>query len=173
MFLSHNPPPPSSALINSVVQLSYVFLHLPRSPFPQIGRYSFEGVGAREGSWRHRADRCRRGARVGDTPARYKDGSERKGLDITERAENVQLRVPEVARKQRKEQRKEETEIRRLEGACRRGKAAEQRGQGGSRWQHRHFGEQKGIQGGEPRPHRVDCWVFFFFLRIKDESLFS
>lgn len=51
---------------------------------------------------------------MGGSPARRKDGSERKGLAITQRAENVQPKAPEVATEQRKEQQKEETEIRRL-----------------------------------------------------------
>lgn len=84
----------------------------------------------------------------------------------------MQLKAPAVTmKKPRTEQRQgEETEIRRLKGACRRGKP-------GSRQDKVEAGDntdilenRRAFRGGQPRPHRVDC---YFFIRIKDESLFS
>lgn len=46
------------------------------------------------------------------------DGGERKGLDITDRAENVQPKAPEVAMGQRKEQQKRRQRSEGLEGGC-------------------------------------------------------
>lgn len=96
------------------------------------------------------------------------DRSEREGRYAAEKAEDVQLKIPErTVKKQKKEQWKEkETEIRRLAGSPQESETKAQTGPGVGRWQHRHFGEQKGIQGGEPRPHRVDCvCVYFFFFK--------
>ena len=84
---------------------------------------------------------------------------------MAEKAEDVQLKSPEgTVRKQKKEQWKEkEPEIRRLAGSLQERETEEQVGPGAGRWQHRHFGEQKGIQGGEPRPQGRLCVCVFFF----------
>lgn len=97
-----------------------------------------------------------RGQTKWETP---RPGQEREGRYMAEKAEDVQLKSPEgTVRKQKKEQWKEkEPEIRRLAGSLQERETEEQAGPGAGRWQHRHFGEQKGIQGGEPRPQGRLC----------------